>query len=340
MKEDSIFQRYYKEKKFIDRKNSLNEESIDVICPIINTNELFEINLYSWYRQIPINRLLIGFGGGTDNSLEIVKKFPRVIIIDQSTKYGEHLYGSQGISIAELISSVETEWFIYLHSDVYLPDNWYDTMIKHQDDYDWFECGRIITTLVSYKHEIDKHKRAYSGSQMGRKKAFRNIIPIIEDGFLQNNEDIIFQELILKEGYKYGRVLDTKHYHQVMNKRGEKEPKYKRVEIERFLTQDWKEKIYNVQVRGIIKYCDPKPYLIREVNGALRALKWYKAINLHDFTKWVEKTNSSWVDYLDISEEEKKQKPPPTLIQKVYNKLRDMLNPLIKKLDSLINPRK
>ena len=327
MKEDSIFYRYYKEEKFIDRKNSSTEEPIDVIIPIINTNELFETNLYSWYKQIPINRLIIGDGGSTDNSLEILKKFPRVVIIDQSKKYSAPLYGSQGISIAELISLVKTEWFIYLHSDVYLPDNWYDIMKKYQDKYDWYECSRDITVLVRFKHEIDNHVRAYSGSQMGRKEAFKNIIPIIEDGYLQNNEDIIFKELILKEGYKYGRVLETKHYHQVMNK-GEKEPKYKHVKIERYQTKEWKEKIYKIQVRGIIKYCEPKSYLIPRVNDPLNILKKYDALNKDEFIKWVKKTNKIWLKYLDLKEKE----PTPTFIQKIYYKLRPKLNPLIKKI--------
>lgn len=327
MKEDSIFQRYYKEKKFIDRKNSLNEKGIDIICPILNTNELFETNLYSWYRQIPINKLIIGYGGGTDNSLEIVKKFPRVVIIDQSTKYTEHLYGSQGISIAELISSVETEWFIYLHSDVYLPNNWYDTMIKYQDDYDWFECGRIITALVSFKQEVDNHKRAYSGSQMGRKEAFKNIIPIIEDGLLQNNEDIIFQELILKEGYKYGRVLDTIHYHQRMNKRGEIEPKFKRMVGQRYVTKEWTEKIHLVLIKGLVKYCEPKPSLIKHVNNSLYQLRRKGLLNKNQIKSWIEKTNRVWLKYINID------KPKFfTFIKKIQKLFNKIFNKILEKL--------
>ncbi|MHA1764670.1 MAG: glycosyltransferase family 2 protein, partial [Promethearchaeota archaeon] len=242
--------------QFRDRKLLKNEDGIDVIVPIINTNELFESNLYSWYRSIPINRLLIGYGGGTDNSLEIVKKFPRVKIIDQ-TKYKDHLYGSQGKCIADLISLVETDWFIYLHSDVYLPEDWYDIMKSYQNKYDWFECARENVVLIKYEEKVEKSVRAYSGSQMGRKEAFKNIIPKIEDGYLQNNEDIIFHEMILQEGYKYGKVLETKHYHQIMNK-GEKEPDYQYVFIKKKTDKNWEKKIYTVQAKGIIKYCKPK----------------------------------------------------------------------------------
>ncbi len=298
--DNSIFKKFFTKVEFIDRKVLKNEEGIDIIVPIINTNELFETNLYSWYREIPINRLLIGFGGGTDNSLEIAQKFPRVVIIDQSTKYSEHLYGSQGICIAELISIVETTWFIYLHADVYIPQNWYDLMKKYQHKYDWYESSRDNVILIQNKHEIEKGPRAYSGGQMGRKNAFKNIIPRIEDGYIQNNEDIIFNELILSEGYKYGRITETKFYHQIMNKRGEKEPKYKKVAIQREETNEWRRKIYFTMARGIIKYCKPKSYLIRAVNVSLNILNQQEDLEIREFFSWVKKTNSIWLKFIKI----------------------------------------
>ena len=168
MNDQSIFNKYYSKEKFNDRIKLQKEEPIDVIIPLINTNELFKKNLYSIYREIPINRLVIGNGGCTDNSIGIVRTFPRVIIIDQSK------YKSQGYCIKELIENVKTEWFIYLHADVYLPENWYDKMKKHKKDYDWFECYRKMTVLVEFLSENQyKQERAFSGSQMGRTEAFR-----------------------------------------------------------------------------------------------------------------------------------------------------------------------
>lgn len=296
----SIFRKFYSENEFIDRKISNKENGIDIIVPIINTNELFKVNLISWYRTIPINKLIIGFGGGTDNSLAIIKNFPRIVIVRQDKEYSEHLYGSQGKCIADLISLVETDWFIYLHSDVYIPDGWYDTMKKYQNRYDWFESNRDNVILVKYKSHIENALRAYSGAQMGRKEAFKNICPIIEDGYLQNNEDIIFQELILKEGYEYGRVLETKYYHQIMNK-GEKEPNYKNVIIEKETSSEWKRKIYTVQMKGIIKYCKPKKHLIRAVNISLDILNKQGELNVDEFLNWVNKNNKIWLKYIRIT---------------------------------------
>ena len=53
-------------------------------------------------------------------------QFPRVHIFDHSS------YKSLGYSVRALMTAVETEWFLYLHSDVYLPEKWFDTMRTHQ----------------------------------------------------------------------------------------------------------------------------------------------------------------------------------------------------------------
>ncbi|KKM92322.1 hypothetical protein LCGC14_1219570 [marine sediment metagenome] len=52
MEEKSIFKIFYAKVEFKDRVKLTGEEGIDVIVPIINTNELFECNLISWYRSI------------------------------------------------------------------------------------------------------------------------------------------------------------------------------------------------------------------------------------------------------------------------------------------------
>ncbi len=294
MGKKSIYEIYFEKEEFLDRKKLKKEEPIDVIIPLINTNILFEKNLYSYYREIPVNRLIIGDGGCTDDSLEIVKKFPRVKVIDQTN------YRSQGFCIAELISLVETDWFIYLHSDVYLPENWYDIMKKYQDKYDWYECNRRMTTLIEFDSNIKNKERAYSGSQMGRKEAFKSIIPKIQDDYLQRNEDIIFHELIEAEGFKYGRIFDTFHYHQVMNKRGDKEPKFKKITFEKAMDKEWEIKIYTMQAKGIIKYLRPKLYLIKSVNDSLKILMEYNALNIKDFKIWVKKNNKIWIKYLEF----------------------------------------
>lgn len=316
-KNDSIFKILYDKEEFIDRKALTNEEAIDIIIPIFNTNELFEKNLYSFYKEIPINRLIIGDGGSTDDSIEILNKFPRVKIVDQQN------YRSLGFCLAELISLVETTWFVYLHADVYLPENWYDTMKKNQNKYDWFECNRRVLIMIDHKENIDFAKRSYSGSQMGKKEAFKNIFPKIEDGYLYRNEDLVFQGLIEAEGFKYGRVLDTFHYHQLLNKKGEKEPKFTDVVVLRDRDAQWEIKTYIMQVKGIIKYLNPNPFLINAVNEALTVLKENNALDNEKFKSWVKKTKVEWLMHLniDISLRLKIMKKILNLIRPFYMKL-------------------
>jgi hypothetical protein len=89
--------------------------AVDVIIPIVHTNELWRSNLISIYREIPVNRLLIGDGGCMDNSLEVARQFPRVEVIDHRS------FTSLGYSIRHVIEALEREWIIYLHSRAYLP---------------------------------------------------------------------------------------------------------------------------------------------------------------------------------------------------------------------------
>ncbi len=298
MEENKFFENICKKEEFSDRKTIRNEESVDVIIPVFNTNPLFEKNLYSFYNEIPINRLIIGNGGSTDDSIEIINKFPRVLVVDQSNNR------TLGYCIAELISLVETEWFVYLHDDVYLPENWYDNMKKHQNEYDWYECDRWNVVIIGFNVlNVKNRSRPFSGGQMGKKIAFKNIISKINDDYLYRNEDMIFQGLVEAQGYKYGRVLDTYIFHERMNKKGEKNPKFENVIIKRIPDKKLKIRTYNMQVRGIIKYLKPnKRYLVENVNRSIKILMDNNALNLKEFKKWVKLTNESWLKYIRIKD--------------------------------------
>jgi len=290
-----VFKEYFSIPDTIeDRLTKTNEKGIDVIIPLINTNELFERNLYSFYKEIPINRLLIGDGGCTDGSIEIANKFPRVVVLKQKG------YTSQGFAIKELMEAVETENFIYLHADVFLTEGWYEEMKKHLNEYDWFECPQRLTVMVEFWNNMGQEvERSYSGAQMGKKEIFNKITPIIEDDFLQRNEDIIFSELVENVGGKYGKVTSAFHYHQVMSRRGETEPKFKSVIVQKDNDKDWEVRIFNMQAKGIIKYLNPtKKYLIDEVNDSLKILHAYKEINDNELRDWISKTNPAWLPHI------------------------------------------
>lgn len=286
---NSIFSKYYSAENFEDQYLKNREEAVDVIIPIIHTNELWEKNLISYYREIPINRLLIGDGGCIDDSLTILKKFPRVTIFDHKK------FISLGFSIKKLIEEVKTPWFIYLHSDVYLPNGWFNEMKKFNSQYDWFECRQQITALIDYPLDYTGINRPFSGSQMGRTDYLKEAVKKIDDDYLYRNEDIIIADLVKRQGHRYGRVDSTFHYHQVMFKTSAWGRKITNVEF--IVKKDPKEELRecNTQSRGIIKYLHPNNQNANLIQRHLMRLIELNELDIADFKAWVKSTNPGWL---------------------------------------------
>jgi len=290
---NSIFSEYYTDKPLVDRFVADPTRAVDVIIPVIHTNELWEANLLSFYREIPIHKLLIGDGGCIDDSIRIAEKFPRVKIFNHRS------FKSLGYSIRKLIESVETDWFIYLHSDVYLPVGWFEAMQRHQGQYDWFECRQQATILVEYPLDYTNMQRPLSGSQMGRKAAFESVLTNIDDDFLYRNEDIILAELVQHAGFRYGLVDDTFHYHQTMHKPTPWGRKVKAVKIDLELSREEEVRMWMMMGKGIIKYLQPSnDFLISVASISVDYLISNKEMTWGEFQQWVRQTNPEWLPYI------------------------------------------
>jgi hypothetical protein len=293
--EPSSFERYYRAELFADRFEAERDRAVDVIIPIIHTNEFWRANLTSIYREIPVNRLLLGDGGCIDGSIDVARGFPRVEVLDHRS------FTSLGYSIRHLIEATETEWFVYLHSDVFLPEGWFAKMCAHQGEYDWFECNQRINLLADYMLEVPNAERAFSGSQMGRKAAFATVTPQIDDDYLYRNEDIIIADLVKRAGYRYGRAADTFHLHQVMHKPSRWRRRLKRVDVVLDLARDEEIRANETYVRGIVKYLKPGDTSkdvrdsIRYPILRLRNLGEKSADEIYD---WVARTNPEWMPYI------------------------------------------
>lgn len=288
----SIFGRYYAQEPFVDRYAVNSDGAVDIVIPVLHSNELWRSNLISIYREVPVHRLRLGDGGCKDETLTIARQFPRVEIYDHSA------FKSLGYSIKELIKAVETEWFCYFHSDVYLPDGWFDTMRAHQAKYDWFGCPMRITALVE-SHLADK-ERPYAGTQMGRKAAFARGLDRIDDDYVYRQEDWVFAGIVEDGGFRHGKVEDTFHWHQVMPRvygDTRRVRKFKEVRLDVEMTHQ--EEIYTAETQlfGTIKYLQPTAY---HVNGAQINLKYLQEQGRvdADFYDWVEHTNPVWLSHL------------------------------------------
>lgn len=291
----SIFQEYYTEQKFTDRFLNDPSDAIDVIIPVYHTNELWKANLISVYREIPVRRLLISDGGVIDDSIDIVKQFPRVEVFDH-----RH-FKSLGKCVAELIKEVTAEWFIYLHSDVYLPESWFERMKSHKGNYDWFGCPMNITALVDYRS--DGSNRPYSGSQMGKKAAFMKGIDRIDDDYVYRQEDFVFNKIVEDAGFKTGKIEDTFHYHQVMFRKSKGfQLEVTALTIHTNTPEAEKIRTNNTQVRGIVKYLDPiDPHIINSFKVITAEMLKKGELEYDEFKKWIDEVNPVWNKYFTSS---------------------------------------
>jgi glycosyltransferase involved in cell wall biosynthesis len=267
----------------INRDRALAEpslEKVDVIIPVKNAKGNWKKCLDSFYREIPINQLLIGDGGCTDNTIEIVRKYPRAKVFDHSK------FKTLGFSIRRLIEKVGTEWFVYLHSDVSLPHGWYDEMCKYRTKWMWFECKRIGVYADGTKRELVEQyeaQRAYSGSQMGKSTILKEAVKPFDDDYIQRTEDIIIMQNVEKLGYEYGKVPTTFHYH--------------------YITYPYAPTLSDAlqTAQAIIKYLSPSKENTATVRTNIVKLAQVGVLTNEYWKEWTQKTNPVWLVWIPVS---------------------------------------
>lgn len=79
--------------------------------------------LESVYANVPVNRLIVVDGGSIDETLNIVQRYPNVVVIDDS-------YGNRATARQKGIEAVETEWHLHVDSDVILCREWFNKAIR------------------------------------------------------------------------------------------------------------------------------------------------------------------------------------------------------------------
>lgn len=281
----SIFQRYYSDEPFTDRYASDPSGAVDVIIPVIHSNELWDANLRSIYREIPVARLLIGDGGCVDHTIPTVTKYPRVTVIDhrevKTIGYSERL----------LIEAVQTDWFIHLHSDVFLPDGWFDAMRKHQSHYDYFGCLERDTVLVEY--DGDYGDRPWAGAQFGRTQAFIEGLKVVDDDYIYRQGDYLYRRMIEERGFKEGFVRDTFHYHQAMYRKSAWQRNVKSVRIDVEASPGEEVRTAETMAKGVVKYFEP-PFMLDAVVLHVDRLEELGVLSWSEFERWVAATKPEW----------------------------------------------
>ncbi len=285
----SIFEEYYAQSDLVDRFAMNKDEGATVIIPVLHTNELWEANLHSIYREIPVKELILSDGGCIDDTIKIAKKFPRVRILDH-----RHLK-SLGYSLRLMMEEVKTDWFLYLHSDVYLPQGWYDEMAKHKGTYDWYGTRMRHTVMVEY--DLDYGIRPWAGTQMGRTSKFIEGIKSIDDDYVYRQEDFVFSDIVKNAGGKEGKIDNVYHYHQTMKKPSPTGRQTKSVKIETTMNREEEIRSWETQVKGIVKYFKDvdHPWLRDTAVASAYKLFAMKAFKESDLYGWIQLENPVWL---------------------------------------------
>ncbi len=183
---------------------------VDVAVLTKNSGETLRECLLAVYRNVPVNRLIVVDGYSADTTLDIVQKFSKehqnVVVISEK--------GTRGKARQTAIEAVNTEWFLFVDSDVVLCDRWFDraiALIKEDVGAVWgIEQWSVIkspTILKLFKRITMKIFETRGGTHdlLVRHDAVKDIrIP----NDLHVYEDTFIKEWIIRKGYKVISTYD------------------------------------------------------------------------------------------------------------------------------------
>lgn len=105
----------------------MKTDRMDVIVLTKNSERLLEQCFDSIFENVPVNRLIVVDGYSTDSTGDIVEKYRQ--------KYGNVVMlrdgGTRGSARLRGIREVETDWFLFVDSDVILCDGWCEKARKY-----------------------------------------------------------------------------------------------------------------------------------------------------------------------------------------------------------------
>ena len=107
-----------------------HQMKVDVVVLTKNSEETLRECLEAIYKNVPINRLIVVDGYSTDSTIDIInefnKKYRNVLLISEK--------GTRGKARQTAIGMIQTEWFVFVDSDVLLCDKWFERAEKYIED--------------------------------------------------------------------------------------------------------------------------------------------------------------------------------------------------------------
>jgi glycosyltransferase involved in cell wall biosynthesis len=179
-------------------------EPIDVAILTMNSERILKDCIDSVYQNVPVRNLIIVDGYSTDSTEEIIK--------DYMQKYGNVIFvqekGTRGSARQKAIQLVQSEWFMFVDSDVILSKNWYahaKQLIKDDTGAIWgieiwsvLRDQKILRTFKRITMKIFE-KRGGTHDLLVRRKTVEDINIPFE---LHSYEDAYIKSWIEKKGYK------------------------------------------------------------------------------------------------------------------------------------------
>ncbi|MEM3735298.1 MAG: glycosyltransferase [Candidatus Bathyarchaeia archaeon] len=183
--------------------------------------------LKSIYSNVPVNRLIVVDGGSSDGTIDLISKFPKVKVINDSK-------GNRATARQKGIDAVETEWHLHVDSDVILCKDWFKKASKYLKD----DVGAIWGVAIPIeKHSFNivyamsklyrlpikdlllkqiRSERYNTHDTLIRTEAVRGI-RIPKD--LHVWEDDYIGRYVIKKGFKFLKVKNPYCLHNVSEKR-------------------------------------------------------------------------------------------------------------------------
>ena len=137
-------------------------QRIDVCIPTWNSGRTLDQCLQSVIREIPVNRIRILDKSSSDNTLEIAKRYDASIISNDC---------GLGKARQLLMESVETEYFLFIDSDVMLTNGWFKKIkeVLEKDQTIGAICGFVFTDNPQDRHVSETFWKKAPRERIGSK---------------------------------------------------------------------------------------------------------------------------------------------------------------------------
>jgi len=163
---------------------------ISIITPVLNGSKFIQSNIESIEKlNIPYEHIIVD-GGSTDGTIEIIKKYPKIILLNQSANTG--LYGAldQGIlhSRGKYIGWVNAD-------DIIIP-NGYEKLYKYTD---------LKNADFAYSHGFHHHVEEYRYKRFYARLFVRSLLRVGVFPFVQTSVIFSLSSYNKVGGFNYNK---------------------------------------------------------------------------------------------------------------------------------------